>query len=138
MTQSEGRATVKVLLVDDNRGFLTLARHLLAEVPGTELVGMGQDGFEAVKLAEQLRPDLVVMDISMPGMGGLQATRLIKVQDQPPQVVVVSHYDDAAHREHAHAAGADGFVAKNDFEREIAGVIDRCRQNRQPREVLDV
>jgi len=70
--------TIRTLLVDDNEAFLVLARHLLASVPEISVVGLGHDGYDAVRLAEELRPDLILMDLSMPGMGGLQATRLIK------------------------------------------------------------
>ncbi len=116
-------AGLKTLLVDDNEAFLVLSRHLLAEVGGIEVIGCGHDGFDAVRLADELRPDLIIIDLVMPGMGGLQATRLIKAQDRPPRVVVASHYDDAEHREHAARAGADGFVGKNDYERQIARLV---------------
>jgi len=112
--------TLRTLLVDDNQAFLALSKHLLAPLSQVEIVGFGYDGFDAVRLAEELHPDLIIMDLVMPGMGGLQATRLIKAQDQPPQVVIASYYDDAEHREHAAAAGADGFVGKNTYEQQIA------------------
>jgi len=112
--------TLRTLLVDDNQAFLTLSKHLLASLPQIEIIGMGHDGFDAVRLAEELHPDLIILDLVMPGMGGLQATRLIKAQDQPPQIVIASYYDDAEHREHAAAAGADGFVGKNTYEQQIA------------------
>ncbi|HET7797231.1 MAG TPA: response regulator, partial [Nevskia sp.] len=63
------------------------------------------------------------MDLSMPGMGGLQATRLIKAQDAPPRILIASHYDDAEHREHTAQAGADGFISKHDYEHRIAEYV---------------
>lgn len=114
---------MRTLLIDDNKGFLVLARHLLAAVREVEVIGVGYDGFDAVRMAEDLRPDLIIMDLAMPGMGGLQATRLIKAQDAPPIVVIASHYDDASHREHAAGAGADGFVNKQEFEHRIPDIL---------------
>ena len=98
---------LKTLLIDDNEAFLVLAGHLLQGNSRVQVIGRGFNGYDAVRLAESLKPDLILMDLSMPGMGGLQATRLIKAQDAPPRVVIASHYDDASHREHAAGAGAD-------------------------------
>lgn len=114
---------VRTLLVDDNEAFLVLARHLLATVPEIEVIGVGHDGYDAVRLAEDLRPDLILMDLSMPGMGGLQATRLIKAQDNPPRILIASHYDDAEHREHTAQSGADGFINKQDYETGVADFL---------------
>lgn len=108
---------LRALLVDDNEAFLAFAERRLAGLGTVAVVGLGSDGYQAVRLAEELRPDLIIMDLSMPGMGGLQATRLIKAQDRPPRIIIASFYDDAEHREHAAAAGADGFISKQDFER---------------------
>ncbi|MGQ0697409.1 MAG: response regulator [Panacagrimonas sp.] len=115
--------TLRTLLIDDNKAFVVLARHLLATVPEVDVIGCGYDGFDAVRMAEDLRPDLIIMDLAMPGMGGLQATRLIKAQDAPPRIVIASHYDDASHREHAAGAGADGFVNKQEFELRIPEIV---------------
>ena len=68
----------------------------------------------------------------MPGMGGLQATRLIKAQDAPPRILIASHYDDAAHREHTAQAGADGFVSKQDYEVAIARYVEKLCGEREP------
>jgi DNA-binding NarL/FixJ family response regulator len=115
--------TLRTLLIDDNRAFVVLARHLLAGSPQVEVVGEGYDGYDAVRLAEEIRPDLIIMDLAMPGMGGLQATRLIKAQDHPPRVIIASHYDDAAHREFAAQSGADGFVNKQDYEHNLGELL---------------
>ncbi len=114
---------LRTLLIDDNKGFVVLAKHLLSSVSEVEVVGCGYDGFDAVRMAEELRPDLIIIDLAMPGMGGLQATRLIKAQDSPPRVIIASHYDDASHREHAAGAGADGFVNKQEFEHRIPELV---------------
>lgn len=119
---------LRTILVDDNKAFVVLARHLLATLPEIEIVGAGYDGYDAVRLAEELHPDLIVMDLLMPAMGGLQATRLIKAQSNPPLVIIASHYDDPRYREHAAEAGAEGFISKNDFEHHIAEFLQRLAE----------
>ena len=64
------------------------------------------------------------MDLAMPEMGGLQATRLIKTQDDPPYIVIASHFDDAEHREHALRAGADNFVSKLSYIQEVMPILE--------------
>ena len=103
---------ITVLLVDDHEGFINAALRHLRKVEWLEIVGRASNGLEAIERSETLRPDVVLMDLAMPEMGGLQATRLIKTQDAPPFIVIASHFDDAEHREHAMRAGADDFVSK--------------------------
>lgn len=118
------RPPLRLLLVDDHEAFLNAAERQLRRVDGIEVVGRGADGIEAVALSDALRPDLVVLDLAMPEMGGLQATRLIKAQDAPPFVVIASHFDDAEHREHAQRAGADAFISKLNYAAELLPLID--------------
>ena len=118
------RPPLRLLLVDDHEAFLAAAERQLRRVEGVEVVGRGRDGIEAVALADALKPDLVVLDLAMPEMGGLQATRLIKAQDSPPFVAIASHFDDAEHREHAQRAGADAFISKLNYAAELLPLID--------------
>ena len=80
--------------------------------------------------SETLRPDVVLMDLAMPEMGGLQATRLIKTQDAPPFIVIASHFDDAEHREHAMRAGADDFVSKLSYIQEVLPILEKFKDRR--------
>ncbi|WP_028006893.1 response regulator [Solimonas flava] len=121
---------VRTLLVDDNRPFLILARHLLAGFAEIEVVGEAYDGEEAVRAAEELQPELIIMDLAMPRMGGLQATRLIKAQDAPPVIVIASHYDDAAHREFVAQVGAEGFINKRNYENDVIQLVRRLLRER--------
>ena len=116
---------LSLLLVDDHEAFLNAARRQLRPYPWIRLLGVALNGREAVLRTEELRPDVVVMDLAMPEMGGLQATRLIKAQDQPPIVVIASHFDDAEHREHAARAGADAFIGKADYARDLMEILER-------------
>jgi two-component system invasion response regulator UvrY len=115
---------IRLLIVDDHDAFLNAAERHLRRAEHVAIVGRGRNGIEAVALADELKPDVVVLDLAMPEMGGLQATRLIKAQDEPPFVVIASHFDDAEHREHAQRAGADAFISKLNYIAELLPIID--------------
>jgi DNA-binding NarL/FixJ family response regulator len=117
--------TLTVLLVDDHEAFLNAAQRQLRAHPWIQVVGRALNGREAVQQSEALRPQVVVMDLAMPEMGGLQATRLLKAQDEAPYIVIASHYDDAEHREHAAEAGADAFVGKLDYVAALLPILER-------------
>ena len=85
--------TVRILLVDDHAVLRDGVRMVLQAHPGFEVVGTADDGETAVALVAQLQPDVVVMDIAMPGTNGLQATRAIRTQAPQTQVVVLSMYE---------------------------------------------
>jgi DNA-binding NarL/FixJ family response regulator len=114
---------LRTIVVDDHRAFRTLAGALLEDHPAIEVIAFGESGEEAVELCERHKPDLLLVDISMPRMGGLQASRLIKAQDEPPHIVIVSNFDDAGHREHAAASGADNFIGKAEFMEGVDQVV---------------
>jgi len=121
---------ITVLLVDDHEGFINAALRHLRKVEWLDVVGRAGNGLEAIERSETLRPDVVLMDLAMPEMGGLQATRLIKTQDAPPFVVIASHFDDAEHREHAMRAGADDFVSKLSYIQEVLPILEKFKDRR--------
>ena len=121
---------ITVLLVDDHDGFINAALRHLRKVEWLEIVGRASNGLEAIERSETLRPDVVLMDLAMPEMGGLQATRLIKTQDAPPFIVIASHFDDAEHREHAMRAGADDFVSKLSYIQEVLPILEKFKDRR--------
>ena len=121
---------ITVLLVDDHEGFINAALRHLRKVEWLEIVGRASNGLEAIERSETLRPDVVLMDLAMPEMGGLQATRLIKTQDAPPFIVIASHFDDAEHREHAMRAGADDFVSKLSYIQEVLPILEKFKDLR--------
>ncbi len=120
---------ISVLLVDDHDGFINAAMRHLRKLEWLEVVGRASNGLEAIERSESLRPDVVLMDLAMPEMGGLQATRLIKTQDAPPYVVIASHFDDAEHRTHAMRAGADAFVSKLSYIQEVLPLLEQYRDS---------
>lgn len=106
---------IRVLLIDDNPKFLTAAAHFLATIPRVEVVGCGLSGQEGVEQATCLQPDLILMDVAMPGMNGLEATRQIKAKPNAPYIVMLTMYDDPEYRAAAERVGADGFITKSEF-----------------------
>jgi DNA-binding NarL/FixJ family response regulator len=101
---------LRVLIADDHRLFAESLRALLCEDERIEVVGIASSGDEAVRLATQLLPDIVLMDFSMPVLDGMEATRKIHELDLPCRVLLMSGEQEVA--THALEAGAAGFVRK--------------------------
>jgi two-component system, NarL family, invasion response regulator UvrY len=107
--------TVGVLTVDDQAMFRTAALEVIEATPGFEAVGEAASGEEALRLAEALRPELVLVDVRMPGMDGIETARRLVAGD-PGTVVVLISLEDASHVSvEAKRAGAAAFVRKQDF-----------------------
>jgi DNA-binding NarL/FixJ family response regulator len=104
---------IRVLLVDDHRLLLAGLRSLLDAVDDVEVVGTAADGVEAVELADSLKPHVVLMDLSMPRMGGVDATREIVARHPDVQVVVLTSFSDQDLVLDAVAAGAVGYLLKD-------------------------
>ena len=109
--------TVRVVLADDQQLIRTALRMVIADIEDMEVVGEAANGEEAVALAGQLRPDVVVMDIRMPGMDGIEATRRITAAAAEPgsesRIVVLTTFDDDDYVYGALRAGASGFLVKD-------------------------
>lgn len=104
---------VRVLLVDDQPLVRSGLRMLMAHHPDLEVVGEASTGAEAVRLAGEIDPDVVMMDIRMPGMDGIEATRLITAGPAASRVLVLTTFDQDDHVYGALRAGASGFVVKD-------------------------
>jgi two-component system invasion response regulator UvrY len=103
---------IRILLVDDSLPFLEQMVTCLGDMPRAKVVGQAHSGREGVDLAAQQQPDLVIMDLAMPGMNGIEATRRVKAQPGAPLVWLVTLQDDSESRRAALLAGADEFVSK--------------------------
>jgi DNA-binding NarL/FixJ family response regulator len=106
---------MRILLVDDNALFLKSAQRFLSSFDAVKAVAIARDGPDALDQLGRQRADMVLMDFSMPGMNGFEATRRIKALDPRIRVIVVSLHDAEEFRTAAASAGAESFVAKRDF-----------------------
>jgi len=104
---------VRVLIVDDHPLFAEGLRNLLAE-RGIDVVGMAHDGHEGLVRARALRPDVVLMDVTMPRLDGVEATRALKATLPDVTVLMLTQADDDEHLFAAIAAGASGYVLKSE------------------------
>jgi DNA-binding NarL/FixJ family response regulator len=108
-------STIRVVIVDDQAAFRSAARMVVEMSEGFEVVGEAETGEAAVTMVAELVPDLVLMDVNLPGIDGLEATRRIVAAGSPAQVLVLSTYSESEYEAAAAAAGAVGFVTKDDF-----------------------
>jgi DNA-binding NarL/FixJ family response regulator len=116
-------STIRILIVDDHTLLRDGISALLALVPDMEVVGEAGNGKEALERVRELRPDVVLMDIEMPIMDGLEASRKIHERYPAVKVLILSQYDDAEHVLDAVGAGAKGFVTKTAASAELAASI---------------
>jgi DNA-binding NarL/FixJ family response regulator len=114
---------MRVLLADDHALFRDGLRSLL-EVRDFDVVGEARDGREAVDLARRLQPDVLLMDLSMPIMGGLDATRALAAQDSAVKIVILTASEDDADLFEAIKAGAQGYLFKNLKSDELIGMLE--------------
>ena len=114
---------LRVLVADDHPLFREGLRAMLASTPDMEFVGEASTGEEAISLAAELQPDVIVMDIQMPGVGGIEATRTIVESNPHVQILVVTMFEDDATVFAAMRAGARGYVLKGANYREMIRAI---------------
>jgi len=114
---------IRVLLVDDQPLIRAGLRVLMADTPDLKVVGEAGSGEEALRRVPELRPDVVVMDIRMPGMDGIQATAALTSSPDPPHVLVLTTFDDDEYVYAALRAGASGFLVKDMALDDILGAI---------------
>ena len=121
---------ITVLLVDDHslvrRGF----RRLLEDEPDIEVVGEASDGMEAVEKAGQLLPDVMVLDVTMPRMNGLEACRAIRRSLPKLEILFVTQHDSPQMMREALDAGARGYVVKSNAARDLLEAVEAVSQHR--------
>lgn len=104
---------IKILLADDQTILTEGIKSVLETCPDFKVVGIAQDGAEAVKLCESLKPDVVLMDIRMPNMNGVVATKRIKEIDDRVKIIVLTTFDDSDYILSAINNGASGYLLKD-------------------------
>src|SRR3989338_1031039 len=111
-TRAAGKKRVKVLIADDQTLFREGIKDLLENEKIIEVVGEAADGQEVVRLAKKLKPDVILMDIKLPHLDGVSATRQIRRECPSTNVLILSGYEDEAHVMESIQAGANGYLSK--------------------------
>lgn len=114
---------IGVLLADDHHMVRSGLKLIIDSQPDMKVVGEAANGLEAIQMVEEIRPDVVVMDISMPNLGGLEATRRIRRQQDGPQVLMLTMHDNEQFFFQAIQAGASGYITKGAPEWELLTAI---------------
>lgn len=119
---------VRVLVVDDQQTYRDVAKFVIEMSEGFELAGTAETAEEGIGLTDELRPDLVLMDINLPGINGLEATRRIVDRHPDTGVIVFSTHSAADYASRADAAGAIGFIAKAELDPDVLTLIWQASQ----------
>lgn len=115
--------TVRVLIVDDQEPFRSVAREVVEAAGDFEVVGEAATGEESVDLARALHPDLVLMDVNLPGIDGTEATRRILAEATASKVVLLSTYEEDELADRARECGASAYVPKSAFDPERLATV---------------
>ena len=123
---------MRVILVDDNVLFLETLAAQLAHNPAAQIVGLASSGSDGLRLAQELQPDLAIVDLAMPDMNGLELAHSLKQLARPPRVVMLSMYDEPEYREGALLMGVDAYIAKHDVHAELLPLLRRLQAELLP------
>ena len=123
-----------ILTVDDDRRFLEIVKCHLEKDPDLSIVGQATDGEQAIRLARELQPDVVLMDISMPRLNGLEATRQIKSRQPNTKIVIVTLHDEEPYQKAAAENGADSFLCKKTLLKSLIPTIRQVMAEGQARQ----
>ncbi len=121
----DGAVSIRLLIADDHALVRSGLRSMLQREPGIEIVGEAHNGREAVELCRSLRPDLVLMDVRMPEMDGLEATRAVKREHPEIGVLMVTMHENRDYMLEATKAGAAGYVLKDAPRNELLSAVRR-------------
>ena len=114
---------VKVMLVDDSPSFRMAAMQFVTEVCGADVVGQAESGEAAVEMALLLKPQVILMDLAMGGINGIEAGRRIKAADESIKVIILTLNNSQEYRDLVETYALDGFISKTDFTTVICSVI---------------
>lgn len=122
---NDAPGAVRVLIVDDSDHFVRAAKRALALEADIEVVGTAASAEEAVAAVQRLGPDVVLMDMSMPGASGLDATRAVKAIEPAPGVIILTAHETESYEAAARRAGADGVIGKWQLQEQAVDAIRR-------------
>jgi len=120
----------RVLIVDDHEIFRRGLRALLEPSSEWQICGEAVDGLDAIEQCKSLQPDIVVLDVSMPRLNGLEAARLIVKQQPEPQIVIITQHDSPQIRSAALEAGAQAFITKSAVGSELVSALRNLIRDR--------
>ena len=121
-----------VLIVDDNAQFRTLLREIVAKEPELHVVSEAADGAEAMRLALELRPNIMLLDLGMPRVNGLEVLQWSKAEHPEIKVIIVTVHTEDAYRQAAEAGGADAFLLKRTLGTDLLPTLQRLRGSLVP------
>ena len=122
---------ITILLVDDHAVVRMGFKMLIEAEEGIKVIGEAESGEIAVKLFQELKPDIIVMDITMPGIGGLEAIDRIMAKDKNTKILVLSAHEDSVHPKRALNAGAMGYLTKRSAAEELIKAIKSIHQGKR-------
>ncbi len=128
--ESETRMKIRILLVDDHPVVRQGLKTLLEGRVGWEVIGEASDGAEALEKAKDLSPDVMVLDVTMPKMNGLEACRLLRRQAPQLEILFVTQHDSPQMMREALDAGARGYVVKSNAARDLLAAVEAVSQHR--------
>jgi len=126
-----GDTGLRVVIADDHTVVRQGIRGVLEEVPGLEVVGEAGDGVEALALVDALSPDVVVLDVNMPGKSGLEVTRELRAAGHPVRVLILSMHDVPEYVLQAVRSGADGYVLKDVAPADLRDAVQAVHEGRE-------
>jgi len=121
---------IRVLIVDDHRHIHEVITRVLEKVPDITIVGQAANGVEAVKLCEEIQPDLVLMDVVMPRMDGMQATEILRTKYPETKILVLSSFQDHQSVHQLLRSGAVGYITKDALASDLVNIIRTAMQGK--------
>jgi two-component system, NarL family, response regulator NreC len=115
---------ISIIIAEDHPGFRKLLRLELDAAPDLEIIGEVEDGLQLLELLKRVQPDMVILDISMPNLGGLETARLIKEQYCQIKVLFLTMHKNPAYVDQARRIGAEGYLLKEEIDQALLPAID--------------
>jgi NarL family two-component system response regulator LiaR len=121
---------IRVLVVDDHRHIHEVITRVLERIPDITIVGQAANGVEAIKLCEESQPDLILMDVVMPRMDGIQATEIIRMRYPETKILVLSSFHDHQSVHQLLRSGAVGYITKDSLASDLVNIIRTAMQGK--------